>query len=70
MLKFWQGAAPAACEVCKEPIKLVFVDGATVHGPWACMCAACHARIGRGLGVGKGQQYRKGHSRRWFKAAG
>jgi hypothetical protein len=33
------------------------VDGATKGGPWASMCDDCHADMGVGLGVGKGQRY-------------
>ena len=32
------------------------VDGKTRMGPWACMCEACFALYGVGLGTGKGQR--------------
>ena len=53
----WQGPAPAACDICAQPIALTFIDGATQCGPWANMCPACHTRSGRGLGIGRGQKY-------------
>ena len=31
------------------------VDGKTIHGPWANMCADCFGSNGIGLGTGKGQ---------------
>jgi cytochrome c553 len=38
---------------------MVFVDGLTRYGPWANMCVSCHASSGYGLGIGRGQKYRK-----------
>lgn len=38
---------------------LRFVDGKTVHGPWANMCPRCHNEVGCGLGVGRGQCYQR-----------
>lgn len=32
------------------------VDGKTVFGPWANMCAPCFDNFGVGLGLGKGQR--------------
>lgn len=55
----WIGDAPTKCDICKKPITTVFVDGRTSRGPWACMCVACHATHGTGLGTGQGQQYEK-----------
>ena len=52
------------CDFCFNDLKEqeFFVDGATrmhggLSGPWGLMCPACHARHGRGLGVGCGQKY-------------
>ena len=56
----WAGAAPATCDMCSMDIKDGhFVDGKTVMGPWATMCARCHGSYGVGLGVGLGQEYRQ-----------
>lgn len=45
------------CDFCKEANKQTpaHVDGKTVMGPWAYMCAAHYKRYGVGLGTGKGQ---------------
>lgn len=69
-MRYWQGPAPEKCDICSQPIRQLFVDGATVHGPWAIMCSACMMQHGRGLGQGLGQQYRPGAHGRWFKAVG
>lgn len=53
----WTGTPPKACDLCKLPVTLTFIDGATRAGPWAIMCPPCHARYGVGLGKGAGQRY-------------
>ena len=55
--KFWQGQAPAKCDVCHRPIAETFVDGKTRMGPWAIMCHVCFRDVGVGLGIGLGQIY-------------
>lgn len=45
------------CDLCGKVDLFEFVDGATVMGPWANQCLPCHRRLGRGVGVGKGQRY-------------
>ena len=57
MAKKWLSQPPKMCELCNEDITDSFIDGATTYGPWACMCVDCHDTYGRGLGLGKGQQY-------------
>lgn len=64
------GGAPAECDTCHGDIKSKFIDGATTMGPWGNMCPACHKRLGRGLGTGKGQQYEKQADGRWLKTGG
>ena len=66
MSKFWAGSAPIECDVCRRPILVVFIDGATKSGPWANMDPACHQRIGVGLGIGKGQRYEMQPDGRWL----
>jgi hypothetical protein len=51
------GIEPQECDICLELIVDDFVDGETKSGPWANMCPLCHAKHGRGLGIGKGQRY-------------
>lgn len=41
------------CQFCFAPAT---IDGATKYGPWANMCTACHAEVGVGVGLGKGQR--------------
>ncbi len=57
--KYWISSHPEKCDICQAPIDTEFIDGATVFGPWACMCRSCHDSKGKGLGTGKGQLYQK-----------
>jgi hypothetical protein len=41
------------------PIGSEFIDGRTKSGPWAIMQPRSFAKHGVGLGLGKGQRYRK-----------
>jgi hypothetical protein len=66
----WMGPAPQSCEVCSQPITDTFVDGKTHMGPWANMCSGCHKHHGTGLGMGKGQQYKKQPNGDWVKVKG
>ena len=63
----WGGSKPTECEVCGEPIESKFIDGRTVHGPWAKMCVNCHQHIGVGLGIGRGQYYELMADGSWVK---
>ena len=45
------------CNLCGTVALSEFVDGATRMGPWANMCLPCFKRVGKGLGVGRGQRY-------------
>jgi hypothetical protein len=56
--KKWMGAIPEKCDLCKSPLTTTFTDGSifgTNH--WAIMCPKCHAKVGNGVGTGKGQTY-------------
>ncbi len=57
--KYWVGQSPDSCDICGIGIAAVFIDGATIMGPWACMCVPCHSTKGRGFGIGQGQKYHK-----------
>lgn len=46
------------------------IDGATMMGPWALMTPKTFARYGRGLGLGRGQKYRKQEDGKWLKIEG
>ena len=72
--KTWCGAAPTHCDMCREPIRQEFVNGAIKAGPWACMCISCLDMYGAGIGPGRGQRYSNLSGpdgvRRWYKTAG
>lgn len=73
MGKQWFGTIPAQCDLCKQPIKDVFIDGATKMGCWANMCPSCHRNRGHGLGTGRGQKYQRklvDGKEVWVKIAG
>jgi hypothetical protein len=57
--KYWVGFAPQHCDVCASDRMDTFVDGVTRMGPWSNMCLRCFASVGRGLGTGLGQEYKK-----------
>ena len=67
--RYWQGRAET-CGVCRQPLLNTMIDGATLAGPWALMCAGCHARIGAGIGQGLGQEYQRTADNRWLKVGG
>ena len=52
------------------PIADEFVDGVTQMGPWAIMNPYNHKKYGRGIGLGRGQRYRKQLDGRWLKVEG
>jgi len=58
---------PVACQIGQEPIKDVFIDGATRNGQWAYMCLECHKIHGVGLGIGRGQKYVRQSDNKWLK---
>ena len=72
----WLGDPPGECDLkthIKGPhgdTKQAFVDGATSFGAWANMCLKCHRAYGKGLGLGKGQQYELGADGYMWKTGG
>jgi hypothetical protein len=50
--------------------EIEFVDGATIHGPWGCMCLSCFRKYGIGIGPGRGQLYQLQPGGRWKKIKG
>lgn len=66
MAIYWQGQVGEKDDL-GVPIDGVFIDGATIVGPWAIMAPATFKKLGRGLGMGKGQQYEKQPDGRWLK---
>jgi hypothetical protein len=67
--KTWQGKVPAMCEMSGEEITDRFIDGCNRAGQWCIMSPTGHMQYGRGLGVGKGQEYTKVHGK-WVKTRG
>jgi hypothetical protein len=65
-------SAPFECDLCSSLLSThgFFVDGATVDGSWANMCAHCYVRAGSGIGWGVGQLYQPSASGRWRLLAG
>jgi len=55
--KKWLGTLPEKCDICGIILTAVFIDGRTIHGPWANMCSECHKEYGCGTGIGYGQKY-------------
>lgn len=59
--KKWIGTLPDRCQLCNGSVCDLrldgFIDGKTVHGPWAIMGPACFRIYGTGLGTGRGQRY-------------
>ena len=47
------------CNLCEKELTDIVIDGKTIWGSWAWMCELCHEIYGTGLGLGKGQIYRK-----------
>ena len=67
--KYWLSDVPSRDDF-GEPIREVFIDGATIHGPWGIMTPQSHDIYGRGLGEGLGQKYLKQANGKWLKVEG
>jgi len=63
---YWCGDVPIH-DNFGMPIGNVFVDGATIAGPWALMSPASYRVHGRGLGLGRGQCYVRENDGRYYK---
>ena len=57
MSVYW--VSSTTCNICGRDATQYdhFIDGKTVHGPWALMCLECFQEHGIGLGLGIGQKY-------------
>jgi hypothetical protein len=64
--KFWMGTVSDNDDFGK-PIVDTFIDGKTTMGPWANMNPDSFKQHGVGLGMGKGQLYRKQPDGKWKK---
>lgn len=56
-VRYWMGSQPTNCDICSAKLTTQFIDGKTKLGPWGLLCISCHAKMGCGLGLGKGQKY-------------
>lgn len=56
-VKKWYG--DTKCDFCHRDCGKTLYDGMTGMGPWAVMCEPCFHEYGVGLGLGKGQKYKK-----------
>ena len=55
--RYWMGSTPK-CDFCGAVDLKEFVDGKTVHGPWAIICTNYKCKMNMvGLGTGQGQRY-------------
>ena len=54
----WIGPPPSHCDICKEEIKYIFIDGRTKYGLWASLCTECAMDADVRLGTGSGQAYK------------
>ena len=64
------GSPSSSCNICGAPIVDNFIDGRTINGWWAEMCAVCHLRYGVGLGTGQGQRFQRQDDGTWLKVEG
>lgn len=61
---------PAVCDIdSRHSTESEVYDAATTSGPWGWMCRACFVQHGVGLGVGRGQHYKKINDV-WYKVGG
>ena len=58
----WKGEVPECCDLCKEEIVDVFIDGRIgmeKNLPWGFMCESCHLNTDVPLAYGYAQKYER-----------
>lgn len=50
---------PKECDVCHSQLDTALYDAKTIYGSWAYLCTDCFNTLGIGLGIGRGQCYKK-----------
>jgi hypothetical protein len=53
----WMGAKPEKCDLCKKPLRDIFIHGLTIYARWSIMCRTCHRIYGISLRIGLGQKF-------------
>lgn len=61
----WTGSTD--CDICGGKCGSVLYDGKTRSGYWAVMCHSCFQYHGVGIGVGKGQKYKRNAEKQYEK---
>jgi len=56
-MKGWYGSVPTECQECTSPLVDVFYDAPTSNRIWGVICNNCFVKMGRKLGMGRGQKY-------------
>lgn len=67
--KYWNGTVGDKDDF-GDKIKDIIIDGKTNMGPWGLMTERSFSRHGVGLGLGKGQKYKKQSNGKWLKIEG
>jgi hypothetical protein len=68
--RYWIGGTIGPKDDFGAPIIDEFIDGKTRQGPWAIMAPASYRVLGKGVGMGRGQRYKKQEDGRWLKVEG
>ena len=61
-IETWKGEVPECCDLCKEEIVDVFIDGRIGMEkdlPWGFMCESCHLNTDVPLAYGYAQKYER-----------
>jgi hypothetical protein len=67
---YWIGSTIGPKDDYGAAITDEFIDGKTKHGPWAILAPITYRRHGVGLGLGRGQRYKKQEDGKWLKVEG
>jgi hypothetical protein len=68
--RYWMGSTIGPKDDFGSLIENEFIDGRTRQGSWAIMSPASYLMKGMGLGLGRGQRYKKQEDGRWLKVEG
>jgi len=68
--RYWMGSDVGTKDDFGNSIIDEFIDGRTRYGSWAIMSLYSFKMYGTGLGMGKGQRYKKQPDGKWLKVEG